>query len=66
MPAGRNPSRAGRNPAGGSRGRCISTMQAILPYAMGFAAGAMLYVISDEIIPETHRELGMKGPPPWD
>jgi len=25
-----------------------------LPYAMGFAAGAMLYVISDEIIPETH------------
>ncbi|MBI5650338.1 MAG: ZIP family metal transporter [Chloroflexi bacterium] len=28
----------------------------ILPYAMGFAAGAMLYVISDEIIPETHRK----------
>lgn len=28
----------------------------LLPYAMGFAAGAMLYVISDEIIPETHRE----------
>lgn len=27
----------------------------LLPYAMGFAAGAMLYVISDEIIPETHR-----------
>jgi len=27
----------------------------ILPYAMGFAAGAMLFVISDEIIPETHR-----------
>lgn len=26
----------------------------ILPYAMGFAAGAMLYVISDEIVPETH------------
>lgn len=25
-----------------------------LPYAMGFAAGAMLYVISDEIVPETH------------
>jgi len=25
-----------------------------LPYAMGFAAGGMLYVISDEIIPETH------------
>jgi ZIP family zinc transporter len=29
---------------------------AILPYAMGFAAGAMLYVISDEIVPETHRK----------
>lgn len=34
----------------------VSSMQAILPYAMGFAAGAMLYVISDEIIPETHRQ----------
>lgn len=30
--------------------------KAILPYAMGFAAGAMLYVISDEIVPETHRK----------
>ncbi len=28
----------------------------ILPYAMGFAAGAMIYVISDEIVPETHRK----------
>lgn len=26
----------------------------LLPYAMGFAAGAMLYVIGDEIVPETH------------
>jgi len=26
------------------------------PWAMGFAAGAMLYVISDEIVPETHRK----------
>jgi ZIP family zinc transporter len=34
----------------------VTTMTAILPYAMGFAAGAMLYVISDEIIPETHRK----------
>lgn len=34
----------------------VSSMRAILPYAMGFAAGAMLYVISDEIIPETHRQ----------
>ncbi|AKI96485.1 ZIP family metal transporter [Kosmotoga pacifica] len=26
----------------------------LLPYAMAFAGGAMLYVISDEVIPETH------------
>ncbi|HUU49347.1 MAG TPA: ZIP family metal transporter [Nitrospinota bacterium] len=32
------------------------SMKPILPYAMGFAAGAMLYVISDEIVPETHRK----------
>jgi len=34
----------------------VTAMQAVLPYAMGFAAGAMLYVINDEIIPETHRK----------
>jgi ZIP family zinc transporter len=34
----------------------VNAVQALLPYAMGFAAGAMLYVISDEIIPETHRK----------
>ena len=33
----------------------VTVMQPVLPYAMGFAAGAMLYVISDEIVPETHR-----------
>lgn len=33
----------------------VVQLAAILPYAMGFAAGAMLFVISDEIIPETHR-----------
>lgn len=32
----------------------VQLAQPILPYAMGFAAGAMLYVISDEIVPETH------------
>lgn len=32
----------------------VQVAQSLLPYAMGFAAGAMLYVISDEIIPETH------------
>lgn len=28
----------------------------ILPWGMAFAAGAMLFVISDEIIPESHRK----------
>jgi ZIP family zinc transporter len=28
---------------------------AVLPWAMGFAAGAMLFIISHEIVPETHR-----------
>jgi ZIP family zinc transporter len=32
----------------------VGTVSALLPYAMGFAAGAMLFVISDEVIPETH------------
>lgn len=35
----------------------VQAVSALLPYAMGFAAGAMLFVISDEIVPETH----MKG-----
>jgi ZIP family zinc transporter len=34
----------------------VQIARPILPYAMGFAAGAMLYVISSEIIPETHRK----------
>ncbi|MFB6139227.1 MAG: ZIP family metal transporter [Halosimplex sp.] len=32
----------------------VSLAAPLLPYAMGFAAGAMLFVISDEIVPETH------------
>ncbi len=28
---------------------------AILPWALAFSAGAMLFIVSDEIIPETHR-----------
>ena len=32
----------------------VQSMSTLLPYAMGFAAGAMLFVISDEIVPETH------------
>ena len=42
-------------PVGGLLGiTMVSLFSAILPIAMGFAAGAMLFVISEEIIPETH------------
>jgi zinc transporter, ZIP family len=34
----------------------VQTVSSLLPYAMGFAAGAMLFVISDEIVPETHTK----------
>jgi zinc transporter, ZIP family len=33
----------------------VSLSRLLLPWAMAFAAGAMIYVISHEIIPETHR-----------
>jgi len=33
----------------------VSFARPVLPFGMAFAAGAMLFVISDEIIPETHR-----------
>ncbi len=33
----------------------VSIASAILPYALAFAGGTMLYVISDEMIPETHH-----------
>jgi ZIP family zinc transporter len=42
-------------PIGGLLGiTMVTAFQPILPLAMGFAAGAMLFVISEEIIPETH------------
>ena len=42
-------------PIGGLLGiTMVTVFQPILPIAMGFAAGAMLFVISEEIIPETH------------
>ena len=34
----------------------VTLVKPLVPVAMGFAAGAMLYVISEEIIPETHRK----------
>ena len=32
----------------------VSVSETILPFALAFAGGTMLYVISDEMIPETH------------
>ena len=32
----------------------VSVAEVILPFALAFAGGTMLYVISDEMIPETH------------
>ena len=32
----------------------VSISSAILPFALAFAGGTMLYVVSDEMIPETH------------
>lgn len=43
-------------PVGGIIGiAAVTIAESILPWGLGFAAGAMLFVISDEIIPETHR-----------
>jgi len=33
----------------------VSLATAILPFALAFAGGTMLYVVSDEMIPETHH-----------
>ncbi len=43
-------------PVGGAMGAAAVTLaEPLMPAILGVAAGAMLFVISDEIIPETHR-----------
>ncbi|AMN46879.1 protein gufA [Steroidobacter denitrificans] len=43
-------------PVGGAFGASATWLAAAaMPWILGMAAGAMLFVISDEIIPETHR-----------
>ncbi len=39
----------------------ISVSAAILPFALAFAGGTMLYIISDEMIPETHAHGSERG-----
>lgn len=43
-------------PVGGALGAgAIAVSSALLPWGLSFAAGAMIFVVSHEIIPETHR-----------
>ena len=39
----------------------VSISAAVLPFALAFAGGTMLYVISDEMIPETHAHGSQQG-----
>ncbi len=39
----------------------VSLASAVLPFALAFAGGTMLYVISDEMIPETHAHGSERG-----
>ena len=39
----------------------VSVSVAILPFALSFAGGTMLYVVSDEMIPETHAHGSQRG-----
>ncbi len=39
----------------------VSVASAILPFALAFAGGTMLYVVSDEMIPETHSHGNERG-----
>ena len=39
----------------------VSISTAVLPFALAFAGGTMLYVISDEMIPETHAHGNERG-----
>lgn len=44
-------------PVGGLLGvALVSIFHPILPWALVFAAGAMLFIVSDEMIPESHRK----------
>ena len=44
-------------PVGGLLGAAmVSISRPILPWGLAFAAGAMLFVVSDEMIPESHRK----------
>lgn len=39
----------------------VSISQAVLPFALAFAGGTMLYIINDEMIPESHAHGNQRG-----
>ena len=39
----------------------VTVAETILPFALAFAGGTMLYVVSDEMIPETHAHGHQRG-----
>ena len=39
----------------------VGVASAILPFALSFAGGTMIYIISDEMIPETHAHGEERG-----
>lgn len=44
-------------PVGGLIGvATVAAMASLLPWALGFAAGAMICVVCSEIVPHAHRE----------
>lgn len=50
-------------PIGGAIGATVVAMASgLLPGALGFAAGAMLYVVASELIPQTHGNQERAGP----
>jgi ZIP family zinc transporter len=56
---GRGPVRQEGRPALGAGvigALAVMQMQPILPYALAFAAGAMIYVVIEEVVPETQQD----------
>jgi ZIP family zinc transporter len=50
---------------GACGGAAIELSRSVLPFGLAFAAGAMLFVISNEVIPETHRPPNADGATAW-
>lgn len=40
----------------------VSSVSALVPFGLAFAAGAMVFVVSDQLIPESHRQPSDKAP----